>query len=200
MILAIDQSTSGTKLMLFNEQLEMVKRINKAHKQYYPQPGWVEHDAEEIYDNVVSGIKELLNDSPEVIDQLRQDPKSLSLAITNQRETVVVWDKNTARPIAHAVVWQCLRGAECCNALKAAGHGPMVQEKSGLIIDPYFSASGAKWLLDNVAGARAAAERGDLLMGTMESWLIWRLTGGRQHVTDVTNASRILALAKRALR
>ncbi|MCR5395632.1 MAG: glycerol kinase GlpK [Bacteroidales bacterium] len=194
MILAIDQSTSGTKLMLFNEQLEMVKRINKAHRQYYPQPGWVEHDAEEIYDNVVSGIKELLNDSPEVIDQLRRDSHSLSLAITNQRETVVVWDKNTARPIAHAVVWQCLRGAECCNALKAAGHGPMVQEKSGLIIDPYFSASGAKWLLDNIEGARAAAERGDLLMGTMESWLIWRLTGGRQHVTDVTNASRTLLM------
>ena len=191
MIIAIDQSTSGTKLMLLNEQLEMVKRINKAHQQYYPQPGWVEHDAEEIYDNVVEGIRELLAEEPKLATS---QPENLSLAITNQRETVVVWNKHTGKPIAHAVVWQCLRGADYCNALKAAGKSEMVQERSGLIIDPYFSASGVKWLLDNVAGAREAAQRGDLLMGTMDSWLIWKLTGGRRHVTDVTNASRTLLM------
>jgi glycerol kinase len=194
MILAIDQSTSGTKVMLFNEKLEMLKRINKAHQQYYPQPGWVEHDAEEIYRNVVEGIQELLTDSPEVVEALHKDPTSLSLSITNQRETVVVWNKTTGKPIAHAVVWQCLRGTEYCNALKADGKGPMVQEKSGLIIDPYFSASGAQWLLDHVEGARESAQRGELLMGTMECWLIWKLTGGRRHVTDVTNASRTLLM------
>ncbi len=180
--------------MLFNEKLEMLKRINKAHQQYYPQPGWVEHDAEEIYRNVVEGIQELLTDSPEVVEALHKDPTSLSLSITNQRETVVVWNKTTGKPIAHAVVWQCLRGTEYCNALKADGKGPMVQEKSGLIIDPYFSASGAQWLLDHVEGARESAQRGELLMGTMECWLIWKLTGGRRHVTDVTNASRTLLM------
>lgn len=186
MIIAIDQSTSGTKLMLFTEQLEMVKRINKAHEQYYPQPGWVEHDAEEIYQNVVEGIRELLAGNTSTDD--------LSLAITNQRETVVVWNKHTGRPIAHAVVWQCLRGAEFCNKLKAEGLNDFVQEHSGLLIDPYFSASGAKWLLDNVPGARSDAEQGNLLMGTIDAWLIWKLTGGKVHATDVTNASRMLLM------
>lgn len=187
MIIAIDQSTSGTKLMLFNEQLEMVQRINKPHQQFYPQPGWVEHDPEEIYSNVISGIRELLASTSYQIEQL-------SLAITNQRETVVVWNRLTGKPIANAVVWQCLRGTAFCNQLKAEGKGELIQEKSGLIIDPYFSASGAKWLLDNIAGARESAERGELLMGTIESWLIWKLTHGRRHVTDVTNASRTLLM------
>ena len=191
-IIAIDQSTSGTKLMLFTEDLQMQKRINKAHRQYYPKPGWVEHDAEEIYRNVVDGIRELLAGEPQ--DLKTSEPDNLSLAITNQRETVVVWNRLTGRPIANAVVWQCLRGADICTRLKEAGKGPLVQEKSGLIIDPYFSASGAKWLLDNVPGARAEADRGNLLMGTIESWLIWKLTQGKRHVTDVTNASRTLLM------
>lgn len=194
MIIAIDQSTSGTKLMLFNEQLEMVRRINKAHQQYYPQPGWVEHDAEEIYTNVVSGIQELLNETSSLTANPSSLTESLSLAITNQRETVVVWNRLTGKPISHAVVWQCLRGADICNELKAAGKSNLVQEKSGLIIDPYFSASGAKWLLDHVPGAREAADCGELLMGTIESWLIWKLTRGQRHVTDVTNASRTLLM------
>lgn len=191
MIIAIDQSTSGTKLMLFNDQLEMLQRINKAHEQYYPRPGWVEHDAEEIYHNVVEGIRELLAEHP--------THEGLSLALTNQRETVVVWNRHTGRPIAHAVVWQCLRGAEFCNQLKAAGLNDLVQERSGLLIDPYFSASGVRWLLDNVPGARAEAEAGDLLLGTIDSWLIWKLTGGRVHATDVTNASRTLLMNIRTL-
>ena len=186
-IIAIDQSTSATKAMLFNEQCEMLRRVNKAHQQYYPKAGWVEHDAEEIYNNTLWVVKELLND-----ENLQEN--NYSLAITNQRETVVVWDKTTGKPVYNAVVWQCMRGAEICNQLKEAGYGKMVQEKSGLLIDPYFSASGAKWILDHVAGAREKAEKGDLLMGTIDAWLIWKLTDGRVHATDCTNASRTMLM------
>lgn len=187
-IIAIDQSTSATKAMLFTEQLEMVKRVNKPHQQYYPKPGWVEHDAEEIYNNVIAGVQELLMDQP------TDGTVEYSLAITNQRETVVVWNKNTGKPIAHAVVWQCLRGEEFCNQLKEEGYSEMVQEKSGLLIDPYFAGSGAKWLIDNVEGAREEAEKGNLLMGTIDCWLVWKLTDGKSHATDVTNASRTLLM------
>lgn len=186
-IIAIDQSTSATKAMLFNEQCEMLRRVNKAHQQYYPKAGWVEHDAEEIYNNTLWVVKELLKD-----ENLQEN--NYSLAITNQRETVVVWDKTTGKPVYNAVVWQCMRGAEICNQLKEAGYGKMVQEKSGLLIDPYFSASGAKWILDHVAGAREKAEKGDLLMGTIDAWLIWKLTDGRVHATDCTNASRTMLM------
>ena len=173
--------------MLFNEQCEMLRRVNKAHQQYYPKAGWVEHDAEEIYNNTLWVVKELLKDE-------NLEENNYSLAITNQRETVVVWDKTTGKPVCNAVVWQCMRGAEICNQLKEAGYGKMVQEKSGLLIDPYFSASGAKWILDHVAGAREKAEKGDLLMGTIDAWLIWKLTDGRVHATDCTNASRTMLM------
>lgn len=186
-IIAIDQSTSATKAMLFNEQCEMLRRVNKAHQQYYPKAGWVEHDAEEIYNNTLWVVKELLKD-----ENLQEN--NYSLAITNQRETVVVWDKTTGKPVCNAVVWQCMRGAEICNQLKEAGYGKMVQEKSGLLIDPYFSASGAKWILDHVADAREKAEKGDLLMGTIDAWLVWKLTDGRVHATDCTNASRTMLM------
>lgn len=186
-IIAIDQSTSATKAMLFNEQCEMVRRINVSHRQYYPQAGWVEHDAEEIYRNMLDGVAELLKG--EALDEA-----AYSLAITNQRETVVVWNRFTGKPVCNAVVWQCMRGADFCNQLKMQGYSELVQAKSGLLIDPYFSASGVKWILDNVEGARAAAANGELLMGTIDSWLIWKLTDGRRHVTDYTNASRTLLL------
>ncbi len=186
-IIAIDQSTSATKAMLFNEQCEMLRRVNKAHQQYYPKAGWVEHDAEEIYNNTLWVVKELLKDE-------NLEENNYSLAITNQRETVVVWDKTTGKPVCNAVVWQCMRGAEICNQLKEAGYGKMVQEKSGLLIDPYFSASGAKWILDHVTGAREKAEKGDLLMGTIDAWLIWKLTDGRVYATDCTNASRTMLM------
>lgn len=186
-IIAIDQSTSATKAMLFNEQCEMVRRINVSHRQYYPQAGWVEHDAEEIYRNMLEGVAELLKG--EALDEA-----AYSLAITNQRETVVVWNRFTGKPVCNAVVWQCMRGADFCNQLKMQGYGELVQAKSGLLIDPYFSASGVKWILDNVEGARASAANGELLMGTIDSWLIWKLTDGRRHVTDYTNASRTLLL------
>ena len=186
-IIAIDQSTSATKAMLFTEKCEMLKRVNVAHRQYYPKPGWVEHDPEEIYGNMIKAVKSLLED-----ENIAEN--NYSLAITNQRETVVVWDKTTGKPVCNAVVWQCVRGAEICNKLKADGYGKMVQEKSRLLIDPYFAASGAKWILDNVAGARERAEKGELLMGTIDSWLVWKLTGGRNHVTDYTNASRTMLM------
>lgn len=183
-VIAIDQSTSATKAMLFVDN-KLVNRANVEHHQHYPQAGWVEHDAEEIYDNVIKAIRVLMT-GVDTADA------SWSLAITNQRETVVVWNRLTGKPVHNAVVWQCQRGADLCRALKEAGHEPTVRAKSGLMIDPYFSATGVKWILDNVEGAAEMAARGELLMGTIESWLIWKLTGGKSHTSDYTNASRTL--------
>lgn len=183
-IIAIDQSTSSTKALLFDEQCRMVARTNVDHKQYYPQTGWVEHDAEEIYNNMVEAIRMLFSEHSE--------SSEYSLAITNQRETAVVWNKETGKPISRAVVWQDTRGAELCRELRSLGLAKRVFDKSGLLIDPNFSATGVKWLLDNIEGAREAANRGELLMGTIDTWLIWKLTGGRVHATDYTNASRTM--------
>lgn len=185
-IISIDQSTSATKAVLFNEQCFLVNRVNVEHKQYYPKVGWVEHDAEEIYRNTVEAIRRIVALSKD------EDEVSYSLSITNQRETVVVWNRMTGKPVCHAVVWQCQRGADICKELKDKGYSDLIQEKSGLLIDPYFSASGVKWILDNVEGAREQADKGELLMGTIDSWLIWKLTGGKVHATDYTNASRTL--------
>jgi len=185
-IISIDQSTSATKAVLFNEQCFLVNRVNVEHKQYYPKAGWVEHDAEEIYENAVEAIRRIVALSKD------EDEVSYSLSITNQRETVVVWNRMTGKPVCHAVVWQCQRGADICKELKEEGYADLIQEKSGLLIDPYFSASGVKWILDNVEGAREQADKGELLMGTIDSWLIWKLTGGKVHATDYTNASRTL--------
>lgn len=185
-IIAVDQSTSATKAMLFSEDFQLVCRSNVPHKQYYPKTGWVEHDPLEIYDNVLVAIRDLFEKN-----QITQEDQ-YSLCITNQRETVVVWNKVTGNPVCNAVVWQDLRGDSICKDLVANGFSKSVKEKSGLIIDPYFSASGVKWILDNVEGARKAAEQGDLLMGTIDSWLIWKLTEGQVHATDHTNASRTL--------
>ena len=188
-IIAIDQSTSSTKALLFDEECRLLARTNVDHKQYYPQTGWVEHDAEEIYQNTIEAIRKLM---AEVDLHYSLVPHTFSLAITNQRETAVVWNKTTGKPIANAVVWQDTRGAELCRQLRADGKAEMVMQKSGLLIDPNFSATGIKWLLDNVEGAREFASRGELLMGTIETWLIWKLTGGKVHATDYTNASRTM--------
>ena len=187
-IIAIDQSTSSTKALLFDEQCHMVARTNVDHQQYYPQTGWVEHDAEEIYQNMIEAIRQLMVSS-------LHSPLStlLSISITNQRETAVVWNRHTGKPIARAVVWQDTRGAERCRQLRSdAKITEMVIQKSGLLIDPNFSASGIQWLLDNIEDARSQAENGDLLMGTIDTWLIWKLTGGKVHATDYTNASRTM--------
>jgi len=185
-IIAIDQSTSTTKAMLFSEECKLLRGINIPHQQYYPKAGWVEHDAEEIYRNVLTTITDLIKEEGE------EKNCTYSLAITNQRETVVVWNKHTGKPIYNAVVWQCLRGTAICMDLKNKGYDKIIQEKSGLLLDPYFSASGVKWILDNVENAREMAENGELLLGTIDSWLIWKLTEGKEHVTDYTNASRTL--------
>lgn len=182
----IDQSTSATKAMLFHDEGILVHTVSIAHQQYYPRPGWVEHDAEEIFANTVTAVRELL--ATTAIDLSLVD----SLAITNQRETVVVWDKRTGKPVCNAVVWQCNRGAALCDQLIREGRQELVRSKTGLLINPYFSASGISWILNEVPGAAEEAAKGNLLFGTMDSWLIWKLTGGRIHATDHTNASRTL--------
>ena len=205
-IIAIDQSTSSTKALLFDEQCHMLGRTNVDHKQYYPQTGWVEHDAEEIYQNMIEAIRQLIEHETLNIEHsaahesadTNNVPCSMlnaqySLCITNQRETAVVWNKLTGKPISRAVVWQDTRGAELCRQLRSDEKTvAMVMEKSGLLIDPNFSASGVKWLLDNVPGARELCSQGELLMGTIETWLVWKLTGGKVHATDFTNASRTM--------
>ena len=185
-IIAIDQSTSSTKALLFDDQCRLLARTNVDHQQYYPQTGWVEHDAEEIYRNMVEAIHQLVG------DEAKTSQHTYSIAITNQRETAVVWNKTTGHPIANAVVWQDTRGIDCCNDLRQRGMTEMVMQRSGLLIDPNFSASGVKWLLDHIDGARQQAEAGLLLMGTIDTWLMWRLTQGKVFATDHTNASRTM--------
>ena len=184
-VISIDQSTQSTKAFLFDEDGRILDRASLSHRQIYPQPGFVEHDPEEIYVNTVKVITELVRNDAD-------DDAEYSITLTNQRETVVVWYKTTGKPVCNAVVWQCMRGEQICNSLKESGHMETFRKKSGLLIDPYFSGSGVKWILDNLDGAREAAERGELLMGTIETWLIWRMTEGRSHVTDYTNASRTM--------
>lgn len=185
-ILAIDQSTSATKAMIFDHAMKIVGRANVGHTQHYPQPGWVEHDPVEIYRNTLEAIRN-------VIAEAKADPDLIAgIAITNQRESVVVWDKTTGKPVYNAVVWQCNRGMKRCNQLKKDGWEARIKEKTGLVIDPYFSATGITWILDNVEGARGKALKGDLLFGTMDCWLIWKLTEGKVHATDYTNASRTM--------
>jgi len=184
--LAIDQSTSATKAMLFDTHAKLVARTTVDHQQFYPQPGWVEHDPEEILKNTYQAAAEVLAKSG-----LHSEDVT-SVALTNQRETVVVWDKRTGKPVCNAVVWQCNRGEAICEALKARNQEATVSVKTGLLINPYFSASGVQWILDNVEGARGNAEAGHLLLGTMDTWLIWNFTQGQVHATDYTNASRTL--------
>ncbi|HUX55964.1 MAG TPA: glycerol kinase GlpK [Bacteroidales bacterium] len=186
--LAIDQSTSATKAILFDNNATIIARRAVEHRQFYPKPGWVEHDPLEILNNTYNAVELLIKDST-------VSPSDIgSIALTNQRETVVVWDKRTGKPVYNAVVWQCNRGTKICDDLIAQGREPGVQEKTGLIINPYFSASGIKWILDNVKGADGDALKGHLLFGTIDSWLIWNLTENKAHLTDYTNASRTLLL------
>ncbi len=185
-IISVDQSTSATKAILFNKNGKIHSRSSISHQQFYPKPDWVEHDPEEIYRNTLKAIVQVMNDAG-----LKQADLAV-LAITNQRETVVVWDKTTGKPVYNAVVWQCQRGADICKQLREQGYEPMIRSKTGLIIDPYFSASGVKWILDNVDGAMEKAHSGNLLLGTIDSWLVWKLTGGKVHATDHSNACRTM--------
>lgn len=185
-ILAIDQSTSATKAMIFSYNMKIIARANVGHIQHYPQPGWVEHDPEEIYRNTLEAIGKAISEG-------KAEPADIAaLAITNQRETVVVWDKTNGIPVNNAIVWQCNRGVERCNLLKTEGWEERIREKTGLVVDPYFSATGISWILDHVAGAREKAENGNLLFGTIDCWLIWKLTNGKVHATDYSNACRTM--------
>jgi glycerol kinase len=185
-ILAIDQSTSATKVMLFNRKAELVHRVSLPHRQYYPSQGFVEHDAEEIFRNTVSGMQNVVAETRIAVSEIA------AVSITNQRETALIWDVTTGKPVAHAAVWQCQRGADFCNVLKERGMNSRIQEKTGLLIDPYFSASKLRWILNNVEGIKEQAAEGKLLWGTIDSWLLWKLTGGKVHSTDYTNACRTL--------
>ena len=185
-IMALDQGTTSSRCILFDHAGNICASVQKEFRQIFPQPGWVEHDAVEIWDTT-------LEVSRAAMDKLGMTAADVAaIGITNQRETSVIWDKATGEPIANAIVWQCRRTAPIIDKLVAEGYGDMIREKTGLVPDAYFSGSKIKWLLDNVPGARERAERGELLFGTIDTWLIWKLTGGRAHVTDYTNASRTM--------
>ena len=185
-ILAIDQSTSATKGILFNKKGTIEHKLSLEHKQYYPRPDFVEHDPEEIFQNTIRIIKN-------IISEKKISPSAIaSIAITNQRETAMIWDRHSSKPVCNAVVWQCQRGAELCARLRDEGYGKMIMDKTGLIIDPYFSASKLQWIVDNVNGIKEKMKHGDLLIGTIDTWLLWKLTGGRIHATDYSNACRTM--------
>ena len=185
-IMALDAGTTSNRCILFNEQGDMCSVAQKEFTQYFPKPGWVEHDADEIW----STQYEVAGQAMANINATAAD--IAAIGITNQRETVVVWDKKTGRPIHNAIVWQCRRTSEYADSLKEKGLTDKFREKTGLVIDAYFSATKIKWILDNVEGAREKAEAGELLFGTVETWLIWKLTKGGVHVTDYSNASRTM--------
>lgn len=185
-VMALDAGTTSNRCILFNEKGNMCSVAQREFKQYFPKPGWVEHDADEIWAS-------MLGVAVEAMGMINAEASDIAaIGITNQRETAIVWDKNTGVPIYHAIVWQCRRTSEYCDTLKEKGLTGKFREKTGLVIDAYFSATKVKWILDNVPGARAKAEAGELLFGTVETWLIWKLTKGDAHVTDYSNASRTM--------
>ncbi|MCB1495126.1 MAG: glycerol kinase GlpK, partial [Bauldia sp.] len=185
-ILAIDQGTTSSRAIVFDAKLRPVGSAQKEFTQFFPKPGWVEHDPEEIWRSVVATCRS-------AIRRAKIGPADIAaIGITNQRETIVVWNRKTGKPIRRAIVWQDRRTADLCAALRERGREPEVTARSGLLLDPYFSGTKIGWLLDAARGARRRAETGDLCFGTVDSWLVWKLTGGRVHATDATNASRTL--------
>ncbi|MBI5536618.1 MAG: glycerol kinase GlpK [Deltaproteobacteria bacterium] len=187
-ILAIDQGTTGSTALILEKSGHTVARANVEFPQHYPQPGWVEHDPEEIWDSVLKAISQALASASITAEQIA------AIGITNQRETTTVWDRATGRAVHSSIVWQCRRTADRCQALRDAGHGPRVRELTGLVLDPYFSGTKIGWILDHVPGARDRASKGELAFGTIDSLLCFKLTGGKAHVTDVSNASRTMLL------
>ncbi|WP_066646030.1 glycerol kinase GlpK [Christensenella timonensis] len=185
-IVALDQGTTSSRCIIFDEDHNIVSVRQREFPQYFPEPGWVEHDPLEIYSSQLTVLEEALEESEIPLGAVA------GIGITNQRETTVVWEKETGRPIYNAIVWQCRRTADICAQLKADGWEPYIRENMGLVIDAYFSATKLKWILDHVEGARGRAKRGELLFGTVDTWLLWNLTKGRVHVTDLTNASRTM--------
>lgn len=185
-IMAIDQGTTGTTVLIFDHEGRVVSRGYNEFSQIYPQPAWVEHDPQEIWAVTLGTAKQALLMKNLESNQIK------AVGITNQRETTVVWDKNTGKPVCNAIVWQCRRTAPICDDLKKQGLEPYIKATTGLVVDAYFSATKLAWILDNVPGARARAENGELLFGTIDSWLVWKLTGGQVHITDYSNASRTM--------
>jgi len=185
-ILALDQGTTSSRAILFNHHGDIVEVAQQEFEQFFPHPGWVEHDVNVIWNSITSCIAEVLRKAEVEANQIA------GIGITNQRETAVVWDKHTGKPIYHAIVWQSRQTEEICESLRAEGYEQLFKEKTGLLIDPYFSGTKVKWILDHVEGAREKAENGDLMFGTIDTWLIYKLSGGKKHVTDYSNASRTL--------
>ena len=185
-VLALDRGTTSSRAILFDREQNIVAVAQKEFTQYYPKESWVEHDAMEIYSSQYAVMME-------VVAKSGIDPSEIdSIGITNQRETTILWDKNTGKPVYNAIVWQCRRTAPICDKLVADGWGDYIKQTTGLVVDAYFSGTKIKWILDNVDGVRERAENGDILFGTVDSWLVWKLTDGRAHVTDYTNASRTM--------
>ena len=202
-ILALDQGTTSSRAMLFDHAGAVVAQVSQEFAQIFPQPGWVEHDASEIWSTQLEVAKKCLKMMPNTAagqlirtrsatDSIASTVSISAIGITNQRETTVLWDRTTGRPVYNAIVWQDRRTAGRCDELRLAGHADMIQQKTGLVLDAYFSATKLQWLLDNVLGAREKAEKGELAFGTIDSWLVWNLTQGGAHVTDVSNASRTM--------
>jgi glycerol kinase len=187
-LLAIDQGTTGTTVNLLTLKGQPVATVNQEYRQIFPKSGWVEHKPEDIWTSVVTTIEKCLRKAK------AKGIEVAAIGITNQRETVVVWDRKTLRPVYNAIVWQDRRTADDCDRWKSEGHSEMIRSKTGLVIDPYFSASKLRWILNNVSGVRTKAENGTLAAGTIDTYLLWRLTGGQEHATDVSNASRTLLM------
>ncbi|MCT7785510.1 MAG: FGGY family carbohydrate kinase, partial [Lactobacillus iners] len=185
-ILSIDQGTTSTRAVIYNHKGEQVGSYQKEFDQFFPKAGWVEHDANQIWNSVQSVIAGAFIESGLKPAQIK------GIGITNQRETTVIWDKNTGKPIYHAIVWQSRQTAPIAERLIQQGYKDMIRDKTGLIIDPYFSATKIRWILDQVDGAQERAEKGELLFGTIDSWIVWKLTDGAAHITDYTNASRTM--------
>ena len=185
-ILSLDQGTTSSRAILFDKEQNIVAMSQKEFAQIYPHDGWVEHDPMEIYSSQYSVMMEVIAKSGVLPQEIA------AIGITNQRETTIMWDKNTGRPVYNAIVWQCRRTADICDKLKADGWAEYIKNNTGLVIDAYFSGTKIKWILDNVNGVREKAEKGEILFGTVDSWLCWKLTNGKAHVTDYTNASRTM--------
>ena len=185
-IIALDQGTTSSRAIIYDKDAHPIGSKQKEFTQYYPQPGWVEHDAEELFKCQLKVLEGVL------IDNEINKNEIAAIGITNQRETVVIWDKKTGKPVYNAIVWQCRRTANYCDELMKKGYKDVIREKTGLLIDAYFSGTKIKWILDNVPGVRERAQKGELLAGTIDTWLIWKLSGGKCHVTDVTNACRTM--------
>lgn len=185
-ILAIDQGTTSSRSMLFDQQLLVTQQSQCEFPQYFPEPGWVEHNPDDIWETTLKTCQEVISKTS------AESSDIAAIGITNQRETTIVWERSTGKPIYNAIVWQDRRTATLCDSLKKKGFEALISAKTGLLLDPYFSATKVAWLLDNVANTREKADRGELAFGTVDSWILWNLTDGKVHATDATNASRTM--------